>query len=394
MLAAALAATMFMCAVTIKTDWGCWFDLSMRYHEISCAHTGVNPFHIWNRTVESGRYKGLSRPDKPDETRTDDTRATIHAYPPWHTTFFWWYGWLSREVVVTLFLLCSCSIFALAFFLFRRWAPADLWPCIIYWSTLLILMLKSFRLTMDVGNYGCFLLLGSLILFFGMKKTNFLLLGAAWALIMIKPQVGVLFFWPLLFARRYAAIAVAVILCLLATLWPAHVYGESPFELILQVPRLGAPYVVDWRNFVSLTVGRMTGCLGVSIWSVFCFAACGLLSFQMRASNSDLMKFLPVCIFIPIWTYALAVDWLVLWPLYVAMAILLSRRFNLSVCLLVFSIPAVWVCFHVLSFMGYFTSHRAYLTDLLGDLSQIVLSFVFIVQIYAQKIRFKEDLLS
>ena len=51
-----------------------------------------------------------------------------------------------------------------------------------------------------------------------------------------------LFFFPLLFGRKYKVILLAGAICFVATLWPAWVYRTSPFELILQVPKIAAYY--------------------------------------------------------------------------------------------------------------------------------------------------------
>ncbi len=372
--------TVLLCAGSVKTGFGGFYDLSMRYHEVSCAHTGVNPFHIWNRTVESGKYRGIARPDIQEEISADEKRPQVHAYPPWHVTFFWWYGWLSWEAVVVWVSSLSCLLFAASFLVFQKWEPEGGSSRMIYWCLLTGLMLPSFQSTFVQGNYGCILLLGSLILVLGCEKLNSLLLGAAWALIMIKPQVGVLFFWPLLFAKRYAAIAIAVILCLLATLWPAHVYGESPIDLVRQIQQIGAPYLIE-RKCALAFLGKLVGQSGVVVFGMVCFMACAVWSFVMRKCSSALLKFLPVFTFIPVWTYSQSLDRVVLWPVYVLMAAELARGFNWSGFLLALSFPFFYCAYFALSFSGIVASGRYDIPYVCHDLVHLSLILVFAVQI-------------
>jgi len=39
-------------------------DLHFRHNEISCSHTGVNPFLIWSHKIESETYQPLALPEK------------------------------------------------------------------------------------------------------------------------------------------------------------------------------------------------------------------------------------------------------------------------------------------------------------------------------------------
>lgn len=73
------------------------------------------------------------------------------------------------------------------------------------------------------GNYGFILLLFSVLMYESLVRGKQIYAGLSWAIMMIKPNVSILFFWPLLFQKKYVAIGVAIAIFLLATLWPAYV---------------------------------------------------------------------------------------------------------------------------------------------------------------------------
>ena len=79
---------------------GC--DLMFRISEVQCAHTGVNPFDVWDRKVTTERFRGMDREDRAETPPEDAHKLVVHAYPAWHTTYCWFYGWLPRAVTVAL----------------------------------------------------------------------------------------------------------------------------------------------------------------------------------------------------------------------------------------------------------------------------------------------------
>ena len=71
--------------------FGC--DLRLRRNEIRCAHQGVNSFRIWTRETTLSGFTPITRPDMENLPRAPGD-AVVHAYPPWHTAMFYFYGWL------------------------------------------------------------------------------------------------------------------------------------------------------------------------------------------------------------------------------------------------------------------------------------------------------------
>ena len=79
--------------------FGC--DLQLRRNEICCAHQGVNSFRIWTRETTLSGFTPITRPDMENLPRAPGD-AVVHAYPPWHTAMFYFYGWLPEQMCLSL----------------------------------------------------------------------------------------------------------------------------------------------------------------------------------------------------------------------------------------------------------------------------------------------------
>ena len=319
-LAKALATASLFCVVAVlvcaafvkaRATCGLFCDIDTRYNEVSCSHEGVNPFSVWNQEVVHERYQGLERPDKPEERSPG--KAKVHAYPPWHTTFFWWYPWLPRGLVCWgMFVFNIIAFLAVGAYFAKRLPLESPWdkalfglcgilPCAYVWGSHLA-----------TGNYPILVLVLFLLMIALLRRGHDMAAGLCWALMMTKPQMSALAFWPLLLAGKFKTIATAVAVVGAATLVPALVYGESPVELVAQIPRIGAPYM---RNGVSSGLVAAFGLSGLASYEKFQlvvafvgFLACGALSIVFARSRSWIVRFVPVMLIMPVWTYALPQD--------------------------------------------------------------------------------------
>lgn len=290
-------------------------DLRLRYDECACAHTGVNPFHVWNHDVVSENFRGLDRPDL--ETDSDATKRSVHNYPPWHMAYTWFYAKLPFHYLASWFFFVSGMCFVgLLFYLKHHFPPSDRLFAV---SLFVFEWANAIVWCQALGNYG--ILVGSLLvpLIWLVQKGHQVGAGIVWGLMMVKPQIAVLLFFPLLFQRKYVTIAVAVLQCVLATCWTASVYGESPIALLLQIPASGAPYRLS-VYFIRVTLET----LGISsafphvVWSVLCAAACGWFSWRLRRCPNAVFRFAPAAFFFLYWTYANDTDSVATWPFLLA----------------------------------------------------------------------------
>ena len=165
-------------------------DLSLRHNEVCCAHQGVNSFRIWNHEATlPGFYPYPS--DKPTLPHAE-TDVPVHAYPPWHTAMFYFYGWMSGSacvgVMTAVFLLC------LGFVAYEctRLSKARFKHDGLVSAAALSLIMFSAGHCLSVLNYGVLVLAAFLLMDKALESDHEILAGLCWAVMMIKPQVGLL----------------------------------------------------------------------------------------------------------------------------------------------------------------------------------------------------------
>ena len=291
-------------------------DLNLRYYEICASHDGINPFHLFWNGESTAKYVGIRRygKDGTPDRELKEGQHFVHAYPPWHTTFFWFYGWLSHSVVTYGMYFANIIMLAAMFFCLVRFCSKYGFS---YLQELLIVVVMGvyFREAalkcIFTGNYGIMVAALSIVFLWAMDHDRQILAGVVWAFMMVKPQLAVPFFWPLLFSRRYRAIAVMVIILFVATLFPAIVYQESPIDLVLQIPKLGAHFINPESNYSGPELaGPLLKAVPKSLaqYAVLIVAAGGMLfcaaaSYFARDCKSWWRRTVPATVIIPYWTY-------------------------------------------------------------------------------------------
>lgn len=287
-------------------------DFKARHAEILCAHQGVNSFHVWSRDVELPGFRPHGRPDKPNVEKREGV-LTVHAYPPWHVAYFYFLGWMpfkiSLALMLVLFGLCIAYIIKNSFSIAARRSAL---PSLVAGLSLILITKDAIHCFVWM-NYSVMLLALFVLMLRLLERGRQIPAGICWAMMMLKPQIAVMFFWPLVFERRYKTIVTAVSICVAGTFLMSLIYNESMFALIAQIPQIGAPYgsgeIVDK---LAPIFGRYAS-VG---WMVVCFLICGVLCFLLRGSDQFLVRCAPVAVLIPIWTYSIKYDHVFLWIWY------------------------------------------------------------------------------
>lgn len=294
--------------ITVYGNWAC--DLIYRHNEISCMHDGIDPFDIFERKTISEKYRGCPRPDKTEEPA--DNRRIVHTYPAWHAAVFWWYGYTSRWMCITIMICLNLfSLVGIWIWLSQKNVQPEIKERVTNILFLLTMFLYPLSGICWTWNYGL-LLLGCLLLLWIMLDSHHdMLAGIIYSFIMIKPQIGVLLIFPLLFNKKYKTIFLAAAICLAETCFTAWMLRKSPFELILQIPKIGAPF---YKGFLAEMAMKILGSIGqYMVMGLFiCLTACG--SFLVRNAKKAWIHFLPASAFIPFWTYSQYYDCLVTLP--------------------------------------------------------------------------------
>jgi hypothetical protein len=295
-------------------------DLGLRASEVACAHEGIDSFRIWNREIVSDRYCPAPCPGRPHVDAAG--RRAVHAYPPWHTVFFWFWGYLSPTAAAVA--MCAVNLLLLAGLGWAALTFSPKIPHVRYWMCVLgvFFLADPVCLCVKQGNYGILLAAVTVLMYWALEKRHDVLAGLCWAVMMIKPQVGVLFFWPLFFQRRGRVVTVAAVTCLVLTGVAAKLVNASPWDMIARMSEIGKPYMLDPSGgaphfvFASKILGRHV----VEVVAACGFVVCGVLCFWLRTAPAWWIRTLPAAVLFPFWTYSKIYDNVVAWNFFLLAA--------------------------------------------------------------------------
>ena len=305
-------------------------DLRMRRNEVRCAHQGVSPFRIWNREVSLPGIVPANRPDKEKVERTNESDIGVQGYPPWHTAFFWFYGWLPKIMCISLmsvvFGICLAFIVSEGF---RLSQARSVYPGLVVGFALAFIADPAAQCFI-VLNYGVMILSAFLLMNRALEKNHAVLAGLAWAVMMIKPQMGLLFVWPLFWHRRYLTIATAAAVCLAGAVFTSFAVHESVIYLVLQLPEIGRQYMNGGGVMLNKIIRLIAGDGARFLVPALFFVAVGYATWSMRKERDFLACCVPVTLVSPLWTYCQDHDRVILFTTLIVFAgrFFTTRRFD------------------------------------------------------------------
>ena len=303
--------------VLIDDKWYDYYggDACLRRDEILCAHQGVNSFHIWNGDTKLAGFVPYHRPDITNVVATSNDRA-VHAYPPWHTAVSYWFGWVSERtylVVMTVFFWLCLWFVVLESIRITKARFKDYW---LIAGLALAMIAQGVEICFTSLNYGVLALAAFLLMNKALERNQNVLAGLAWAVMMIKPQVGLLFGWPLFWKRHYLTIVTAAVICLAETVVTSFLVHESVINLILQVPQIGGPYP---KGLIAGCLKPILGSAAPIVVMATFFILTGLATWGLRKNNDFIICCLPVALASSVWTYCGIYDRIILLPVYIVL---------------------------------------------------------------------------
>ena len=279
------------------------FDLRLRYNEIQCLRSGIDPFTVWSGERSSQRYYRYDRPaPSPDA-------EPIHAYAPWVYTYLYPLATLPWPLAVSIFYMIEVlAALTLAAFAFRTgWGIAHRTGDAILCMAAPFLVGFPYEVCLYFGNFGIIVTALILLMVFFLNRGREVAAGICWALIMSKPQLGLLLSIPLLIQRKYLTILTAVLICVAASLWPAWLCRSSPLSLILCLGEAGKPYVwttllIPGPLFTLLSRWIGTGLTALAS-AVAGISLCTLLAWRTRHAGRWEWLMMPALLFATAWSY-------------------------------------------------------------------------------------------
>lgn len=344
---AVLFAALFLHARLLLQIWPPCRDLDLRINEIRCVLSGVDPYDVFHGTVISTDWRPFDTPDDPLRPR-----ERVNGYAPWEYTFLLPLAAVPKQVAFRLWTALSAAA-AVAFWLLAAKSARDRIPggrtdLALWAGTISLLTTKAVPTCILCGNFGVFLPLFALGMARALNHRRDIVAGIFLALLMAKPQAGLLFFLPPLVRGRWRTIATAGSVLFAAALPPALLCRKSPLDLIVHLAGHGealarATGLVPPPLFERLM--PVLGASGVLAASALAGIALCCAALRMLRSETDWIVLLsPPALFATLWTYSLGHDrCLDSIPLLVASIALLratARRERLASLALVAAISA------------------------------------------------------
>lgn len=333
LLFAALSALIMVKNIVVGITCVPGYDFRLRYHEIECIRRGIDPYDIVTKRIITEEYALFGTPEAKPGVKT------LHVYSPWEYTWLLPFSLLKEKTAGALFFLLSVmSLAGIGFFAYR--VGAELrgdWLDGVFCASASLFLGYSAGELLAVENFGAINAFLILVLLWLLKKKRHILAGVVWGLLMVKPQIGLLFAIPLLLHRRFITKAIAAGLCLASAIPPAILCGRNPVEMILEVPR-GCAFVANengtmlipsqlFIRLVKIMPEALPGLISMGIGGGICL----LLSWRLRKSESWLVIMFPVVVCALLWSYCKPHDRVILWLTQFVLSILVIRCRNWKV---------------------------------------------------------------
>lgn len=329
-----LAVFTFACLLTPAAS-RC--DFKYRLAEVDCVKRGVDPFLVWNETVELAPYYS-NNPNR--NSRPEGSTQDVSVYVPWEYTLVLPFSFVDQNVLWWGYSVASFVGLGLMLWYFRKRDPLSALG-----ATLVVVypIWSNFQ----VGNYGVLTLLAAIALAEALDRKRDFLAGVAWMLLMFKPQIGLIFAVPILMRRNFRVGVLAVTLCLVLSV-PAILLSRAKVPEVFFEPALATAFAFEgcgtWPKFMDQWISPSVGIFcGLSLGVV----ACWIMTRLIPKDSDSLTYLMPAAIVSSCWTYTQAyshvMGWFVafaliralvtrprdklLWLLLVACLLILSRVF-------------------------------------------------------------------
>ncbi len=296
------------------STYGTDVDFRMRYYEAECVRGGRDPFLVWKGELPSGKYTPWGFQHYGDYQK----HKLIHAYTPWTYTLMMPFTFLSVEdagiVYLTVEILALIALFGYVFGSVRRRTGS---------SVMALAVVALLTATSDpmircaiVGNFGILITVFAFAALALQNRGHERLAGVFWALTLVKPQIGGLFFLLLLFERRWKTVLVTSAMLILLSLPPALLCHRSPIDMVLAFREYSAGGFPGTGLFAPLTYVPLVKIFGESlvrgvsmgIGAVCCVWAAWFL----RLEKSMFIRFLPAALLAIVWSTSRLHDYCIL----------------------------------------------------------------------------------
>ena len=328
--ALALLAVAVVTAVCLFTPTATRCDFHYRLAEVDCVRQSVDPFRVWNEDVTVRPYYS-NNPNR--RSIPEGCTEMISVYVPWEYTLMLPFAWLGKETAWWAYSLLSFAALGLLVGVVfhetkRRMPLAEATLCA---TVPPLAVAHAIWSNFQVGNHVALVLTAAVLMAWCLNRKREVAAGLCWAVMMIKPQIGLVFAIPLLLRARVVTVVVAVGVCLLLSAYPAVNCQTSLLDLILEPSRASA-FAFEgcgtWPRFLCGAIPSDGDILaGLAVGALVCAA----MTWRMRKERDWFVFLMPAAITSCCWTYTQAyshaMGWFVAFALVRALLRAPSSRF-------------------------------------------------------------------
>ena len=326
----ALLAVAVVTAVCLFTPTATRCDFHYRLAEVDCVRQSVDPFRVWNEDVTVRPYYS-NNPNR--RSIPEGCTEMISVYVPWEYTLMLPFAWLGKETAWWAYSLLSFAALGLLVGVVfhetkRRMPLAEATLCA---TVPPLAVAHAIWSNFQVGNHVALVLTAAVLMAWCLNRKREVAAGLCWAVMMIKPQIGLVFAIPLLLRARVVTVVVAVGVCLLLSAYPAVNCQTSLLDLILEPSRASA-FAFEgcgtWPRFLCGAIPSDGDILaGLAVGALVCAA----MTWRMRKERDWFVFLMPAAITSCCWTYTQAyshaMGWFVAFALVRALLRAPSSRF-------------------------------------------------------------------
>ena len=283
-----------------------FYDFQLRYNEVQCLLSGVDPFDVWSGVVSFPPYSAFYW-----GCPFFGWHHYVHAYPPWSYFMILPFAVLPKPMAAVcwslLERLCIAYLYGFAFWCSRKTAK-PIWIRVVP-VIVALPVLPSVYECLVVSNFGLLIAVSVLLMAVCLNHDRQFFAGIFLSLAMIKPQIGLLFVVPLLVGGKFKTVAYGGIICVLASIPPALMCGKSPIDMILSIKEYSSAYSIGnlpVGAFVPARLpflqGQMSMVCNMIANALVGVVVCAVLSCLFRNERNWLARIIPASVLCVMWT--------------------------------------------------------------------------------------------
>ena len=281
-------------------------DFNYRMAELDCVAHGVDPFKVWNEEIV---FKPYYTNNPACRYIPEGCNQMISVYAPWEYSLMFLFGLIDGEFGWWIYSALSfVLLFAIALAIRKNISAYGLGDAPSQLLALLPLLTVSYPLwsNFQVGNHMAIALSGAVFMGICLNFRRDFAAGICWMLVMIKPQIGLIFAVPLLLKMRVLTGLLAVALCVLLSVPPVIACKTSFFDM-LREPSIATAFAFEgcgtWPKFLCGYFSNETDIvIGLAIGTALCL----WMTWLLRREKDWLVYLMPAAVCSSCWTYTQA----------------------------------------------------------------------------------------